>query len=102
MTRTVFAAATLAAALLTGAAAPAPNNVTGIIGSVIGTDMMIQDRFGNPVHIDAAPAAAAGQAQLLDPGQPVVAYGTRGADGVLHATSLVRAKPSAALWPADH
>ncbi|MGA8574078.1 MAG: hypothetical protein WB609_00120 [Candidatus Cybelea sp.] len=38
---------------------------------------------------------------LLIVGEPLGAEGTYDATGVLHATTIVREKPSPAMWPID-
>ena len=51
--------------------------------------------------IDAKLALGAHQSVLILKGEIITAEGELDALGVLHATTIVRAKPSPALWPRD-
>jgi hypothetical protein len=77
------------------------NRVTGRILQSGGAEIIIQQRSGVQVKIDAKPAEEAYQAVPIVKGEIITAEGELGADGVMHAKTIVRAKPSPALWPPD-
>jgi hypothetical protein len=77
------------------------NQVTGPIVKINGTDIVIRQHSGVHVTIDAKPAQDAYQAVPIVVGETITAEGELDAHGVLHAKTIVRAKPSPALWPPD-
>jgi hypothetical protein len=77
------------------------NQVTGRVLRISGGELIIQQGSGAHVHIDATAAQKAYQTVPLVLGEIVTAEGELDAQGVLHATTIVRAKPTAALWPRD-
>jgi hypothetical protein len=77
------------------------NRVSGTIVSVNGAALTVETRKGRSVSIDAADAQQARQSVALFPGQAITASGAYDAQGTLRARSIVRAKPSRALWQPD-
>jgi len=77
------------------------NEVTGRVLRVNGVEVIVQQYSGAHVAIDAKPAQDAFQSVPLFEGQIVTAEGSLDALGVLHARTIVRAKPSPKLWPPD-
>jgi hypothetical protein len=75
--------------------------VTGPIVRISGTDIVIRQHSGVHVKIDAKPAEDASQAVPIVEGETITAEGELDALGALHAKTIVRAKPSPALWPPD-
>lgn len=52
-------------------------------------------------RVDDSDAVRRERSVLLIVGEPLGAEGTYDATGVLHATTIVREKPSPAMWPID-
>jgi len=77
------------------------NRVSGTIVSVNGAALTVETREGRSVSIDAADAQQARQSVALFPGEAITASGAYDAQGTLRARSIVRAKPSRALWQPD-
>jgi hypothetical protein len=77
------------------------NQVTGRVLRVSGDEVIVQQHSGAHVTIDAKGAQDARQSALILKGLIITAEGELDAHGVLHATTIVRAKPSPALWPPD-
>jgi hypothetical protein len=77
------------------------NQITGRVLRVSGTEVIVQQRWGAHVKIDAKPAQDARQSVLILKGEIITAEGNYDALGVLHAKTIVRAKASPALWPRD-
>ncbi len=77
------------------------NQITGRVLRVSGTEVIVQQRWGAHVKIDAKPAQDARQSELILRGEIITAEGNYDALGVLHAKTIVRAKTSPALWPRD-
>lgn len=78
-----------------------PAQVSGWIDQINGTQLVIKTRTGAHVTIDAKPAEAAMQSEPLSMEEAITAEGSYDAQGVLHATTIVRAKNSRDLWPPD-
>ena len=108
----ILTGAALAAALLGAAgnaaavpvsAAPTaePAHVRGTIVSVHGDVLDLRLRTGKVENVDIAAARAKHHTGVLPVGGAVVVYGTRGADGTFHATSVGHTNPDATAWPAD-
>jgi outer membrane protein assembly factor BamB len=77
------------------------NQVTGRVLRISGSEVIVQQYSGVPVKIDAKPAQNARQSVLILKGEIITVEGELDALGVLHAKTIVRAKPSPALWPRD-
>jgi hypothetical protein len=77
------------------------NQVTGRVLRVSSGEVIVQQQSGAHVTIDAKPAQDARQSVLILKGEIITADGELDALGVLHAKTIVRAKTSPALWPAD-
>jgi hypothetical protein len=77
------------------------NEVTGRVLRVNGAEVIVQHYSGAHVTIDAKPAQDAFQSVPIFEGQLITAEGSLDAGGVLHARTIVRAKPSSKLWPPD-
>jgi hypothetical protein len=96
--------ATQALSITTKAVTQTPgggNQVTGKVLSVNGAQIIIQQRSGAHVTVDAKPAQDAFQSVRITKGEIVTAEGNLDALGILHARTIVRAKPSPKLWPPD-
>jgi hypothetical protein len=68
---------------------------------VNGAQIIIQQLSGAHVTVDAKPAQDAFQSVRINKGEIITAEGNLDALGVLHARTIVRAKPSPKLWPPD-
>lgn len=79
----------------------APNTLTGTIRAIDGTTVTVQTRAGQTVRVDASEALARQQSTVLLVGRPIEVSGTYGANRVLHAQTIARAKPSPAVWRLD-
>jgi hypothetical protein len=77
------------------------NQVTGRVLRLSGGELILQQHSGASVTVDASLAEAAYQSVPIVKGEIVTAEGELDALGVLHAKTIVRAKPSPALWPPD-
>jgi hypothetical protein len=79
------------------------HSTTGILMAIDGKTLTIQTRTGQIVKIDASLATKNEQVGALHLGEPYIAMGeSLTVTGALLATSIVRGKGSADLWPADH
>lgn len=63
--------------------------------------MTLRTRTGATITVDAAPAIAAHNSAVPVAGRAFLVRGTTDSSGILHASSILRAKPSPALWPPD-
>jgi hypothetical protein len=77
--------------------------ISGTLIAVNGETLTLQTRTGKTATIDASGALLhEGVTGPLNLGTPYTAQGmTFDAGGVLVATTIARAKPSAGLWPPD-
>jgi hypothetical protein len=82
-------------------AAPTGNSISGTVASFNDSQVVLTTRTGSTAQIDVTKAQQAYQSVPLAVGSPVTATGTKDASGVMHAETIVHAKPDAALWPAD-
>jgi hypothetical protein len=57
--------------------------------------------MGTTLHVDDSNAVAHKRSVVLIVGRPLSVRGTYDAAGVLHASSIVRAKPTQGTWPPD-
>jgi hypothetical protein len=63
--------------------------------------LTLQTRSGSFVKVDFTVAARRERTVDLVPGQPFTVQGKFDSSGVMHATAILRAKPSIATWPSD-
>ncbi len=80
----------------------APHEVTGTLIAISGSHLTLRTRTGKAAHVDASDAIRHERSVVLVVGKAFDARGTYDASGVLHATTIVRAKPSPGTWPTDH
>jgi hypothetical protein len=95
------AAAPAAAAPAAAAEAPAGNTISGTISKIDGAEVTLTTRTGGTTRIDATKAREQSQSIPLVVGAPVIVHGTKDASGMMHAETIMHAKPDPALWPAD-
>jgi hypothetical protein len=79
-----------------------PHEVTGTLVSVSGKHLIVRTRTGAMVHVDDSAAVAHERTAVLVLGEPFDVRGDYDAAGVLRAAAITHAKPSSAMWPADH
>lgn len=79
----------------------APNEITGTLLTVSGSFLTLRTRTGELVRIDDADAVRHQRTGDLVVGKPFNARGRYDAAGILHAVTIVRAKPAQASWPPD-
>ncbi len=79
----------------------APHQVTGSLVSENGAILTLRTRFGRVVRVDDSDAVRHERSEVLVLGRPYNAQGTYDHGDVLHASVILRAKPSPATWPAD-
>ena len=77
------------------------HDIYGTIRSVDGAKLTIETRAKKTIQVDTKAAAESQRAVVLVVGHAVLIHGTYDTKGVLHASSVQRAKPSPALWPED-
>jgi hypothetical protein len=73
----------------------------GTVLAVRGTTLYLRLRTGRTLVVDAREPLALHRSVLLTPTRPVLARGTLGADGVLHASVIVKSVGHPEDWPAD-
>jgi PQQ enzyme repeat len=78
-----------------------PNEVTGTLVTVSGSQLTLRTRTGKLVRVDASTALKNERVEDLVVGRPFNVRGTYDAAGVMHAAAIVRAKPSSSTWPPD-
>jgi hypothetical protein len=108
-TLTIFgpngAPATATAAALAGSASALPPDIRRLTGTLIGSsgaELTLVTRTGEKVGVDASVALERQRSTRLIIGQPYTVLATvRAADGALSASTVMRAKPGTAAWPAD-
>jgi hypothetical protein len=84
------------------ALAPDLRRVTGTLVASSGAALTLVTRTGETVAVDASVALQRQRATQLILGQPYTVLATvRAEDGVLSASSVMRAKPGKDAWPAD-
>jgi len=79
----------------------APHELTGILIARSGSRLSLRTRSGKIAHVDDVDAVRHERSVVLVAGEAVNALGTYDAAGVLHATVILRAKPSPSTWPPD-
>jgi len=85
------------AAVSAASAAPA-HKIYGLVQSLSGNTLVIQNRRGRMVVVDGTFARSAVR---LSRGRPVIVFGSQDASGLVHASAVWRTYPDAAHWPAD-
>jgi hypothetical protein len=93
-------AAPIAAPVL-AATSGAPHEVTGTLIAINGSHLTLRTRTGKIVGVDDSDAVRRERSSVLVVGEPFTASGWYDATGVLHATVIIRAKPSEATWFPD-
>jgi hypothetical protein len=78
-----------------------PHEVTGTLVAIRGSRLGLRTRSGRIVRIDDSEAVRHERSVVLLAGEKINARGTYDSAGVLHATALLRAKPSPSTWPPD-
>jgi len=79
----------------------APNDVTGTLLTISGSYLTLRTRTGKLVRVDDSAAVRHERTGDLVRGEPFTARGKYDAADVLHAVTIVRAKPAEASWPPD-
>jgi hypothetical protein len=79
----------------------APHEVTGTLIGKSGSRLTLRTRTGKLVHVDDSGAVRNERSVVFVVGENFSAQGTYDTSGVLHATGIVRAKPSSSTWPPD-
>jgi hypothetical protein len=83
------------------AANSAPHEVTGTLLTISGKLLTLRTRTGMVARVDDSDALRRERSAVLVTGEPFSAIGTVDANGVLHATAIVREKRSQETWPPD-
>jgi hypothetical protein len=78
-----------------------PHEVTGVLIAIMGSQLTLRTRTGNVARVYDLDAVRHERSADLVVGEPFNARGAYDAARVLHATAIVRAKPSPATWPPD-
>jgi len=78
-----------------------PNEVTGTLVKVNGSQLTLRARDGKLVRVDGSMALKNERSEDLIVGRPFDVRGTYDAAGIMRAALIVRAKPSSATWPPD-
>jgi len=81
--------------------AGAPHELTGMLVAVSGSILTLRTRTGEIARVDDSDAVRRERSSDLVAGEPFTVWGAHGTAGVLHAATIVRAKPSQATWPPD-
>ena len=79
----------------------APHQITGALIGISGSVLTLRTRTGKIVRVDDSEAVQHERSVDLIVGEAFSARGRYNSAGVLHATTIVRAKPSSATWPPD-
>lgn len=75
--------------------------IYGTVRSVEGSKFTIETRAKKTIQVDTKAATDAKRSVVLIVGHAVLVHGTYDTKGVLHASSVQKAKSSSALWPED-
>ena len=95
------AAPAVAAVKAPRATMSAPHEVTGTLVGKSGSRLTLRTRTGKLAHVDDTGAVRNERSVVFVIGENFSAQGTYDTAGVLHATAIVRAKPSSSTWPPD-
>ena len=79
----------------------APHQVSGTLVSINGSVLALRTRTGIMVRVNDSSAVRHERSSVLVIGKPYNATGTYDASGALHATAILREKPSPETWPPD-
>jgi hypothetical protein len=79
----------------------APHEITGALVAVRASTLTLRTRTGKIVRVDDSAAVLHERTAVLVVGEAFTARGAYDAGGVLHATTVLRAKPHPAAWPPD-
>ena len=79
----------------------APHEVSGTLVARSGSQIALRTRNGKVVRIDGSDAERHERSSVLVVGESFDARGAYDAAGVLHATAILRIKPSQGTWPPD-
>ncbi|HET9805196.1 MAG TPA: hypothetical protein VFP96_18285 [Candidatus Acidoferrum sp.] len=77
------------------------HDIYGTVREVKGSTLTIETRAKKTVQVDTKAASEAQRAVVLVVGHAVLVHGSYDTKGVLHASSVQRAKASPSLWPED-
>ena len=77
------------------------HDIYGTVREVKGSSLTIETRAKKTIQVETKAAADAQRAVVLVVGHTVLVHGTYDTKGVLHASSVQRAKASPSLWPED-
>jgi hypothetical protein len=81
---------------------PAPGHeIYGKVTRIRGSSITLQTRTGRTVIVDGAPAMREHNSSEFFVGSAIGIDGSYGRGGVIHASTIFRAKDSPALWPDD-
>jgi hypothetical protein len=107
----IFGLAPAAGANLAAVQSPVPpappvlprddHEIFGTIKAVAGSSLTLATRAGELVRVDAADAVRNHLSVVLLLGEPIIVSGGYDGAGVLHAKTVLHAKPSSEGWPAD-
>lgn len=79
----------------------APHEITGTLLGISGSLLTLRSRTGTSVLVDDSAAVRQERSADLIIGEPFTARGRYDGAGLLHATVILRAKPSPSSWPPD-
>ncbi|HEY6339663.1 MAG TPA: hypothetical protein VIW68_14315 [Candidatus Sulfotelmatobacter sp.] len=77
------------------------HDVFGTVRSIKGSSLDFETRSKKVIQVDTKPALDAHRSNVPLVGRCLEVRGSYDAKGVLHATIVLRAKDSSALWPED-
>jgi hypothetical protein len=77
------------------------HEVSGVIKAVGRGNITLSTRGGALIRVDAAEAMRNHRSVVLLVGEPVTVFGGDDGSGLLHAMSVLHAKPSPKGWPPD-
>jgi len=77
------------------------HEISGIVQSIDGSSLTLVNRAGDLITVDGSSAFANFQAAPPAVGHAMLARGTIDEIGVMHATTLLRAKGSTLSWQPD-
>jgi hypothetical protein len=80
---------------------PGSHEIFGTIKAVAGGNITLAGRTGKLAHVDATSAMHRHMSVVLLIGEPITVFGSYDGTGVLHAASVLHAKPSPKGWPED-